>query len=292
MQGISKRELLGKEEFELHESHIRAVLKGQPQRFERTFYKSNGQHIFTDTQYLPDREGDIIRGFYSLIYDVTAVKIAEQEVTRKSEQFEDLLENITDGFIALDEGMRYTYANKKIEEIFGVPVSKILGKTVLEVFPGAAETETYKSIKKALHEKIYVCNEDHYEPLNLWQENRIYPSGNGVSMFIRDISERKNAERHEALLLEISRIFNEPAGLTEVLDKVLELLVNYGNFSGAEFWLIGADKKKISVAAKFTKPQKKLQEFVNHKEIKSYAKGEGLVGLAWETNKNAILGSY
>jgi PAS domain S-box-containing protein len=284
MLGINKKDLLDSEEFERDELHIMGVLNGIPQRFERTFHKPDGATIYTDTQYLPDKQGNGIKGFYSLIYDVTEIKLAEVEVKRKTEQIENILESITDGFVAIDCEMTCTYGNTRVKEIFGVPVSAILGKTVLEIFPGAVETETYRAIKKALDEKVHVSNEDYYPPLNLWLENRIFPAGDGASMFIRDISERKNADRQKSLLSEISLAFNEQISLNEVLNKLLERLVTYGNFSGGEFWLISVDKKRISPVAKFAKTAI-LQDFVNLNEIKSYVKGEGLVGAAWETKK-------
>ncbi|MDB5133819.1 MAG: cph1 4 [Mucilaginibacter sp.] len=283
--GINKRNLLDKEEFEMHAAHIQNVLNGKPESFERAFYKSNGAKIFTHTQYLPDKQDSVIKGFYSLVYDVTEIKLAEIEVKKKTEQIENILESITDGFVAIDRDTRYTYGNKRIEEIFGVPVSAILGKTLLEVYPGATETETYKSIKKALQEKIYVCNDDYYAPYNLWLENRIYPSGSGVSMFIRDITERKNEELQKSLLSEISLIFNETFELKDTLQKVLERLVYFGNFGMAEAWLIGIDKNIIQLTASFPKTTE-LQVFYDEsKEIKSFVKGQGLPGIAWETQK-------
>ena len=197
----------------MHELHIREVLKGKPQRFERIFHKAGGEVIDTDTQYLPDMEGGKVKGFFSLIYDVTEIKLVEIEVKKKTEQIENILESITDGFVAIDGDMRYTYGNKRIEAIFGVPVSAILGKTLLGIFPGAVETETYKSITKALNKRIPVVNEDYYAPLNLWTENRIFPARDGVSMFIRNITERKNDELRKSLLSEISLIFTEKVEL-------------------------------------------------------------------------------
>jgi len=40
----------------------------------------------------------------------------------------------------------------------------------------------------------FIQHTDYYEPLNLTQENYIYPSPEGLSVFIKDISERKIAE--------------------------------------------------------------------------------------------------
>jgi PAS domain S-box-containing protein len=198
--GINKRDLLNKGEFELHELHIKNVLNGNAQRFERTFHRTDGRSIHTDTQYLPDIEKGVVKGFYSLIYDVTELKQAENEVRRKTEQIENILENITDGFIALDENMRYTYANKQVGIILGRDPVSLIGKNVWDLFPEAIGSATYNAIYTALTQKKIVSNEDYSPSVDLWQENRVYPSGNGISMFIRDITKNKREEQHLKLL--------------------------------------------------------------------------------------------
>jgi PAS domain S-box-containing protein len=411
MLGINKRNLLDKKEFELHKKHIENVLIGKPQSFERTFIKNNGNKIYTHTQYLPDKDGKVIKGFYSLIYDITEIKLAEVELKKKTEQIQDILDNITDGFIALDQNMCYTYVNKQIGKMLGCDTESLIGKNIWKLFPDVVDSATYHAIVTAFNEKKYICNEDYYAPLNLWQENRVYPSGNGVSVFIRDITktkqeeqhlkllesvitnttdavliteadqldepgpriiyvneaftkmtgysaeevtgknprilqgpksdklelkrlseamhkgqsyevttvnykksgeefwinfavspvtndqgryshfiaierdvtDRKNEEIQRNLLAEISQIFNNPIGLNETLYQVLEQLVNYGNFSMAEIWLINTDKNKVGLAAQFSQIDKMQVFFNESSEIKSFLKGEGLPGTVWET---------
>ena len=195
MKNITKQELLGDKEFKLHQKHIDAVLRGEPQSFERNFYKSDGTTIYTQTQYLPDKDGDTVKGFYSFISDITNIKLAELEINKQTEQITDLLENITDGFIALDENMCYIYANKAVGKMIGIEPASLIGKNVWEVFPDAVGSNTYNAIQTAFTEKRYICNEDYYEPLKLWQENRAYPSGDGVSLFVRDITQKKHKEQ-------------------------------------------------------------------------------------------------
>ncbi len=73
---------------------------------------------------------------------------------------------------------------------------ELIGKYVWTEFPDAVHSLTYKAFNKAAAKKQYVSNEDYYAPLDLWQENHIYPSANGgLSIFIRDISARKKAEQ-------------------------------------------------------------------------------------------------
>ena len=64
-----------------------------------------------------------------------------------------------------------------------------------EEFPEAIDSYTYKAIHTAMKEQRFISNIDYYEPLDLWQENHIYPSPEGLSIFIKDISERKKFER-------------------------------------------------------------------------------------------------
>src|SRR5690606_16883552 len=61
---------------------------------------------------------------------------------------------------------------------------------------------TYKAFHTAMNEQRFISNMDYYEPLDLWQENYIYPSPEGISVFVRDITERKKLE---AQLLEQER---------------------------------------------------------------------------------------
>src|SRR6185312_17305188 len=132
---------------------------------------------------LPDIANGQVKGFYSLISDVTELKSAQTEIRKKNEQIEDILDNINDGFIALDNDRRYTYVNRRVAEMVGVEPENLIGKNIWEVFPDAVGSATYLAIETALEERKYVCNEDYFEPLGLWQENRVYPASNGVSVF-------------------------------------------------------------------------------------------------------------
>jgi PAS domain S-box-containing protein len=118
----------------------------------------------------------------------------QEEVSAKNEQLTGIFERITDGFIALDKDFRYTYANKRIGELTHMDPDWLIGKLVWEVFPQAKESSTYKAFKEAMDTQRFTINTDYYPPLDLWQQNFIYPSPEGLSVFIRDISESKRNE--------------------------------------------------------------------------------------------------
>jgi PAS domain S-box-containing protein len=288
MIGLSKKSLMGGREYEECATCIHEVLNGKPQSFERTFIKDSGQKIDTHTRYLPDIEERRVKGFYSLIYDITDIKLAQQEIKEKSDQIDDILDNIADGFIALDHQRRYTYANKQVGKMIGKQPEELIGKKVWELFPAAVGYPTYHAIEVAFKERKYVCNEDYYEPLGLWQENRVYPTRNGVSMFIRDITHKKQEEQHLRLLAEISSIFIEEGELREILQKVLECLVTFGNYKMAEAWVIGADKQHIDLLAKYQKTENLATFYQETNSFRRFRKGESLPGIVWETKKEQL----
>ena len=106
---------------------------------------------------------------------------------------EETLERITDAFVGLDENWCYTYMNRKAGEIFGRNPVDIIGKHIWTEFPEGIDQPFYKAYYKAMAEQQYIYVEENYAPYDLWFENHIYPSPDGLSIFFRDITEKKKA---------------------------------------------------------------------------------------------------
>ncbi len=126
----------------------------------------------------------------------------EQRVQERTEALhktnktlEDTFLRITDGFMALDKNWCYTYANKQIGELTRLDPAWLIGKNVWDIFPDAVGSATYEIFQRAMEEQHYMWNEDYFEQLDLWQENHVYPSPDGISVYIRDISEKKRKEK-------------------------------------------------------------------------------------------------
>lgn len=126
--------------------------------------------------------------------DITEQRKAEETARISEEKYKIFIQRITDAFIALDKNWCYTYLNKQAGELIQRDPEEMVGKNVWEEFPQAVGSETYKAFHQAMDEQCYISNTDYFEPLDLWQENFIYPSENGLSVFIRNITEKKKLE--------------------------------------------------------------------------------------------------
>jgi hypothetical protein len=105
-----------------------------------------------------------------------------------------LIESITDGFYSLDPDWKFTYFNSAAERISGRSRNEVLGRSIWEVFPEAVNTSSYGYYHQAVRDKRSRTYELFYAPLDTWLEINIYPSPEGLSVYYREITERKRAE--------------------------------------------------------------------------------------------------
>lgn len=183
-----------------------------------------GHYLYLEGTISNHLHDPILKGIILNLRDITERKISEALLTEKTKQISDILERIKDGFLALDHHFNYTYANRSIGEMTGYDPGYLIGKNVWEVFPDAIGSETYHAFYKAVETQKYIHNVDYYQALNLWHENHIYPTPEGLFVFIHDISKQKKAEEairklNDRLGFHLS---NSPLALVE-LDKNLSV---------------------------------------------------------------------
>ncbi len=125
---------------------------------------------------------------------------AQQEQTLRVEaqaakdSLESLLARIDDQFLALDRQWRYTYVNDHVTEVTGINRENLLGKSLWEVFPNIVGTQFDIEVRRAVAEQTPVQFEYFYPKWNRWFENHVYPSADGVSIIVTEITDRKQAE--------------------------------------------------------------------------------------------------
>jgi PAS domain S-box-containing protein len=134
----------------------------------------------------------------------SALKLAR--VRREAqERIVGILESVTDGFIAFDRDWRYIYINAAAESI-GLRRSELLGRTIWEAFPDLPGTEFETQIRRAAAERTPVEFEAYYPPWKRWINCKVFPAADGgVTVYLRDVTERKRAEEERARLLESER---------------------------------------------------------------------------------------
>ncbi|MGL5059369.1 MAG: PAS domain S-box protein, partial [Microcoleus sp.] len=147
--------------------------------------------------------------------DITQRKISEAALEKSRQQVVNILEKITDGFYAIDRQWQFTYVNPKAEVCLQRGRQELLGKNIWQEFPDITDTIFFKQFYKAVSENVAVKFEGYYQTLDIWFEIEAYPSAEGLSVFFRNITDRKITENV------LGKIYSQLEQQTKLLDTVL-----------------------------------------------------------------------
>jgi PAS domain S-box-containing protein len=106
----------------------------------------------------------------------------------------DILERVSDGFVALDRQWRYVYVNDCGGRMLGRKAADLVGKHIWTEFPEGRNQTFAAAYERAMTEQKPQQIRDYYPPWQRWFENRIYPSPDGISIFFSDITEQVRTE--------------------------------------------------------------------------------------------------
>ncbi len=129
--------------------------------------------------------------------DVSDTVIAQNELAKSNQRVLEILKSITDTFYSLDNNWNFTFINRTTESIFsGKSPSDILGKNIWNVYPELAATLMYPQYHQAVrtNQSAHFEMKSNSEP-SQWFEVHAYPSGEGLSIYLRNITAKKEAER-------------------------------------------------------------------------------------------------
>lgn len=143
-------------------------------------------------------EGEFENNKYTKIHgsfqDIDALKKAEITANEALDEKNTILESIDDAFFAVDKNWTVTYWNAKAEEVLGKLKSEMLDHNLWEIFYTSVDSVSYKKYSEAINTNQAVDFEDYYPPLKRWYDISAYPSDNGLSVYFKDITERKLSE--------------------------------------------------------------------------------------------------
>ena len=102
---------------------------------------------------------------------------------------------VTDGFILLDREWCFVYANPEAARILRRDRDELKGRCLLTEFPETAAGKFLEKCQDAMERGISVEFEKYYPPLGIWVYMKVSPSDLGLTMCIRDDTERINSRR-------------------------------------------------------------------------------------------------
>ncbi|MBI1294950.1 PAS domain S-box protein [bacterium] len=117
---------------------------------------------------------------------------ARQALQTSRQEMREILDRIGDIFVAMDSEGKITYANRHLRQLMGRRIQ--MGRRICETIPELEGMDIEPLFTEALTELRPVHGEVQEPGSGRWFEFNLYPSTKGMSIYAREISERKRAE--------------------------------------------------------------------------------------------------
>ncbi len=215
-----------------------------------------------------DEAGKAVK-MIGLVQDVTERKKTEREILRlkdeiaqkAEEKYQALFNTIEEGIaicnvVRNDEGevidLRYQELNRAMEQQTGFDRRSIIGRKLSEVLP-KAEAERWIPIYSDTAESGKpVTFEEYTDLFKQWYAVTVYPQGEELSIFYRDITERKQREQHQAFLIKLTDVLRLLTDPIDVQSEAARVLGYHLGASRAFYAVVEADGAYFTVLRDYT----------------------------------------
>ncbi len=153
---------------------------------------------------------------------INAEAIIAKELLTLSADAQAILESMGDAFYALDAEWRFVYANRRALAFWGTTADSVIGQVIWRRFPSMVGTLNERVLRRVRAEQRVVTFESESPTTGVWVSVNVGPSGDGVAVYWRDITERIEAE--QALRDFADRLELEVTARTRELRQAVEEL--------------------------------------------------------------------
>ena len=242
-------------------------------------YKSlrgNGSlHLFFVRATTTSASIDIEAEVEGSIIDITALLPGTLEVG-------ELIDSMTDGYIAFDRNWLISFVNKRAERLLHLSSTDVVGTGIWDQFPSAYGSEIDRQLHLAMSGK-HVTFDFRSTTGKTWFEVRAHPIPNGVAAYFRDITEQRNASEERERLLSLSEEAKERLAYAASHDTLTNLPNRMSLLSWIDTSLIHLEKNE-KLAVLFID----LDRFKRVNDTHGHAEGDRVLIQVSQTLRNLV----
>jgi PAS domain S-box-containing protein/putative nucleotidyltransferase with HDIG domain len=196
--------------------------QGKAARVEWRRLSKDGSYRWCETESSPilDASGAPAR-IACATRDITERRVAESALRKTNKRLSNVLESISEAFFVVDRQWRFSFVNARAVALVRRKRDQLIGNLVWDVFPTVRETRGWEAVEKAMYKQISATVEELIPAAGIWVRSQIFPSQDGVSVYIQDITEERTAQ--EALQHSLSRLQRSVTGIAQAMAFAVEI---------------------------------------------------------------------
>ncbi|NUQ77637.1 MAG: PAS domain S-box protein [Polyangiaceae bacterium] len=253
------RELLGPL-YALNKPYIEAVLRGEEQEFEREIPDPRGgppRHSLAC--YIPDRDGERVRGFFVIVSNVTQLKRAEQALRESEERFRLTIDEAPIGMAIVGKDGHFLRVNRALCDIVGYEPDELTGLTFQAItHPADLDTDLALAGQLARNDipryhlsKRYIRKDGSVVEIML-HGSAVRDEQGQLLYFIaqvEDITEQRKLERRERYLADLGPVLSSSLDCEVTLTHVAQLTVqHFADFCVVDVLSDADEARRLTVA--------------------------------------------
>ncbi|RLJ62859.1 PAS domain S-box protein [Sulfurisoma sediminicola] len=126
--------------------------------------------------------------------EIRSTVVAFNGVSEREARARAILEGTTDAYLEVDRGWRLTYINEPSVKLFGLDMVADLNTTLWERLPHLAPA-FFETLADAFVRHSSLEAEAYVAVPGKWLEVHTYPTAEGLSIYFRDVSDRRSAQQ-------------------------------------------------------------------------------------------------
>lgn len=112
-----------------------------------------------------------------------------------TQRINDVIRGISDPFFSLDKNYIFIYHNDVMQDSIGIGKGILMGENIFDVFPQYKENIFGTKMQEVMETKKVAAFEVQDDFLVQWQDITIYPTSEGIAVYIKDATKRKAYEK-------------------------------------------------------------------------------------------------
>lgn len=163
---------------------------------EQKIVRSDGKEVYVETVSMPFNFSGH-QAALSIARDVTERRLAERARKENEESYRRTLDTMLEGCQIIGFDWRYMYVNDAGAAQARATKQKLLGRTLMEQFPGIEKTPLFERLKECMEKRVLERLDSEItfpDGGKGWFQLSIQPVPEGIFMLSIDITERKKLE--------------------------------------------------------------------------------------------------
>lgn len=204
-----------------------------------------------------------------------------------------VMDTVADAVITVDESSRIRFVNPAAERIFGYEAGELVGRDMTDLMPDYLRRLHEAGMQRYIDTGVKHISWDGVELPGLHKSGREIRleisfgefSFGGRRYFTgiaRDISERKRAEARMSAQYEVTRALAETADFEEAVTRILRSVCEALGWEAGALWALDRGSDALRFVEAWHAPGVDVREFERLSRLRSFTRGDGLPGRAWE----------